>query len=50
MALVVTRHQDDALHWSRSFKVVEENLCRDNYGDQPSSRQLEIPSCWSNFS
>ncbi|KAK8632950.1 hypothetical protein V6N13_013806 [Hibiscus sabdariffa] len=50
MELVVIRQHDDALHWSRSFKVVEANLCGDNYRDQSSSRQLEIRSCRSHFS
>uniref|UniRef100_A0A2P2M416 Uncharacterized protein n=1 Tax=Rhizophora mucronata TaxID=61149 RepID=A0A2P2M416_RHIMU len=51
MEAVVTRQQqrrqqqDDALHWSRGFKVVEENLCRDKHRDQPSSRKLEIHTC-----
>ncbi|KAG4123782.1 hypothetical protein ERO13_D11G347200v2 [Gossypium hirsutum] len=49
MEVVVVRLQDDALHWSRSFEVMEENLCRGNYRDQSSSRQLEIRSCWSHF-
>lgn len=30
--------------------VMEENLCRDNHRDQPSCRELEIHSCWFNFS
>ncbi|GKV05936.1 hypothetical protein SLEP1_g17884 [Rubroshorea leprosula] len=29
---------------------MEENLCRDNHRDQPASRELEVPSCWSHFS
>lgn len=56
MEVVVTRQEQeqeqehDALHWSRSFKAMEENLCRNYYRNQPARRQLEIPSRRSSLS
>ena len=35
------------LHWSRGIKAMEENLCRNDYRNQPSSRELEVPTRWS---
>lgn len=32
------------------WEAMEENLCRDNYGDQPSFRVLEVSSCRTSFS
>lgn len=31
-------------------EAMEENLCRDYYRNQPTSRELEVPSCRSNLS
>ncbi|KAK9026742.1 hypothetical protein V6N11_039576 [Hibiscus sabdariffa] len=41
MDLVVKPPQNDALHWLRGFKDMEEDLCGDKFRDQPSFGQLE---------
>lgn len=53
MEVVVVVHTDEedvALHWSRGFKAMEENLCRDYSRDQASCRELEVSSWRSNLS
>ncbi|KAL3622836.1 Phosphatidylinositol:ceramide inositolphosphotransferase 1 [Castilleja foliolosa] len=42
LLLAVNHIYDVVLHWSRGFKVMEENLCRDHYRNQPSYRELEV--------